>query len=178
MLINFISGKSIIIATLLASGGFGAVAPTHMKPSELGHAATATTLRAKVSNKNRFKSVTTEPSITDNKSASLSTSGSTQLSNSTPVDNNLHGLCVAYRGDLMTSGVPANVQARIASSPAFLSLKELASSKGETIAVLCSTQGGVPITALPAATANLEAQSGSTTVQGTRSGSLSIGNRP
>jgi hypothetical protein len=172
MLINLISGKSIVDATLLAFGSFGTVAATHMRSNHLKPETAAVKVGLGAHGKTTS---TTWVSHGD------STSHSGQVSVGIPLGANLHGLCVAYRADLMIGGgIIAKVWAHLASSAAFRSLAELATSRGETAAVLCTTQGGVPMTALPSGAANVKAQQ-SATVSDTSPGgalSLAIGNRP
>ncbi len=178
MLINFISGKSLIIAAVLVSGGLGTVAtaPTHVKSS----AVKPKTAMAKVGLTTHSKT-TSATSTAHVKSTSTATSTSGQVNTGIPVGANIHGLCVAYRADLMMGGgVTANVQTHLADSTAFRSLSKLATSKGETIAILCATQGGVSMTALPAGTANVKAQQSTIASGASQSEALSpaIGNRP
>ncbi len=62
----------------------------------------------------------------------------------------LRGLCVAYRAHLMTSGAATlDAQTQMAHSQAFIELAEFATAKGETVPVLCETQGGVPMSIMP-----------------------------
>jgi hypothetical protein len=176
MLINFISGKSLIIATLLSSSSFGTVAATHEKSSP----AKPKPVAAKVMHRAHSKT-TSATSTSHVKSTSPTTSTSGQVNTGIPVGANLHGLCVAYRADLMMGGgVTANVQTHLADSTAFRSLSKLATSKGETIAVLCATQGGVSMTAVPAGTENVKVQQSTIVSGASQSGALSlvIGNRP
>jgi hypothetical protein len=176
MLINFISGKSLIIATLLVSSGFGTVTTTHVKSSDVR----PKTVVAKVGLAADSKT-TNATSTSHGKSTSPTTSTSGQVNSGMPVGAKLHGLCVAYRADLMMGGgVTANVQTHLAGSTAFRSLSKLATSKGETIAVLCATQGGVSMTALPAGTANVKVPQSTIVSGASQSGALSLvtGNRP
>jgi hypothetical protein len=176
MLINFISGKSLIIAAVLVPSGFGTVATTHVKSSEVK----PKTVMTKVARTAHSK-ITSATSASRGTSTSPAPSTSGQVNTGVPVDTNLHGLCVAYRADLMMGGgVTANVQTHLAGSTAFRSLSKLATSKGETIAVLCATQGGVSMTATPAGTANIKVQQSTIASGASRSGALSlvIGKRP
>ncbi len=176
MLINFISGKGLIITTLLASSSFGTVAATYVKSNGVGPKTVAAKVDLVAHNK-----ATGATSTSHGKSTSPTTSTSGHVSSSIPVGANLHGLCVAYRADLMMAGgVTANVQTRLAGSTAFRNLSKLANSKGETIAVLCATEGGVSMTAMPAGIANLKVPQSTVVSGASHSGTLSlvIGNRP
>ncbi|WP_298347356.1 hypothetical protein [Ferrimicrobium sp.] len=175
MLINFISGKSLVLATLLASGGLGTIAVAHMNE----HAAKATLAVAST------RSTTGQHSSTpNNRSAQTQTAttpGTPAINQGLSSGASLHGLCVAYRAHLMMSGgATANAETHLAHAHAFLELAEFATAKGETIPVLCANQGGVSISIMPAGQSPAMGRNGKTSTVSAASGasSFALGNRP
>ena len=144
MLINFISGKSLIAATLLASGGLGTIAVAHMN----AHAAKAEFAVASAKSTLVHQSSTTQSQESQSQTGTKATTPA--INQGITSGASLHGLCVAYRAHLMMGGgATVNAETHLAHAHAFLELAEFATAKGETIPVLCASQGGVSMSIMP-----------------------------
>lgn len=152
MLISLISGKSLVAASLLITGGLGTVAMVHAD----SHARIVAT----------EASVSTTPSSSTTQSQSTTTSQSTSSTTATTNINqglmsgaSVHGLCVAYKAHMMANGgATSSTTSHLANSKAFLELAELATTKGDTVTAFCASQGGVSMTAIPSSRANVTAR--------------------
>ncbi|WP_276944839.1 hypothetical protein, partial [Ferrimicrobium acidiphilum] len=149
MLISFISGKSLVAASLFLTGGLGTVAIVHAN----AHARIeATDVTANTSQ----SASSTQNQSTTNQSTSGTTSAT--INQGLASGASIHGLCVAYKAHMMASGgASAGVMTQLAHSKAFVELADLATAKSETVTTFCAAQAGVSMTAIPNGHANATA---------------------
>ncbi|MHB1902888.1 MAG: hypothetical protein ACYCTG_02115 [Ferrimicrobium sp.] len=162
MLINLISGKGVIAALIAITGGVGATVIVHSQASAKQPVAVMLSTRSNANALANTKTASNSPRRTHQQSTTPATSNTTTTSgfnNGLASGASIHGLCVAYRAHLMANArVTSNLESHLAQSKAFLGLAQYATAKGETIATLCATQGGVKISPLPTSHANAAAK--------------------
>ncbi|WP_298336930.1 hypothetical protein [Ferrimicrobium sp.] len=185
MLINFISGKSLIAATLLASGGLGTIAVAHMNAhaakAEFAVASTKSTLVHQSSTTQSQEGQSQEGQSQEGQSQTGTKATTPAINQGITSGASLHGLCVAYRAHLMMGGgATVNAETHLAHAHAFLELAEFATANGETIPVLCASQGGVSMSIMPTGHAHAMGKSSVTSNLGSQgsASSFALGNRP
>ncbi|MCI2974595.1 MAG: hypothetical protein MP439_00735 [Ferrimicrobium sp.] len=208
MLVSLVSGKSIIAGIIAITGGIGTTVMIHdhtaAKPAKFTAVTHPTSTRSAPGRSNSGRSSdgrSTSQSVNDSTTVKPVPARSTPIpavgqsttttKATTPASVNhgilsgasLHGLCIAYRAHLMmsTGAMPA-IEHRLAQSNAFVELAEYATSQGETVPILCATQGGVPMTRMPAGQSGIRTTQQPTASSGSTSFSAStssvLGNRP
>jgi hypothetical protein len=206
MLVSLVSGKSIIAGLIAITGGIGTTVMIHdhtaAKPATftVTHPSSTRSAPGRSTSGRSSDGRSMSQSVNDNTAAKPAPARSTPIpalgqsttttKATTPAAVNhgilsgasLHGLCIAYRAHLMmsTGAMPA-IEHRLAQSNAFVELAAYATSQGETVPILCATQGGVPMTRMPAGQSSIPAtqptaSSGSTSFSA--STSSMFGNRP
>ena len=150
MLIGFISGKSLVAASLFLTGGLGTVAIVHANAHARIKATDVTANTSQSTNSTQSQSST-------HRGSSGTTSAT--INKGLTSGASIHGLCVAYRAHVMASGgASTNVMTQLAHSKAFVELADLATAKSETVATFCAAQAGVSMFATPSGHANATAR--------------------